>query len=207
MDLSGDLFNSSLQAKHTVNFKNSNFGYAGAFKNNSTHLHSNQPKFSPVSESSTHPPTKLLMLFSAHLQARELCPQTYFPSLPLEWRQVTDIPASINFGVVYKPAESAFYSTFARQLCDDTYLPGWLSAFPVLTNIQTHSGKLCTHKLLTITFNKLENLFSVLFFKCCSFIQSSAQLHASAARPLQMATGHIKRTCPLVDSGCGHGKV
>ena len=33
-------------------------------------------------------------------------------------------------GGAYKPKESAFYSTFARQLCDDTRLPEWFSAFP-----------------------------------------------------------------------------
>ena len=76
------------------------------------------------------PPTKLHMLFPAHLQGRELCPQTYSLSLPLDWSQVTHIPASIKLGGAYKPERSAFYSTFARQLCDDTRLPGWLSAFP-----------------------------------------------------------------------------
>ena len=76
------------------------------------------------------PSTKLRMLFPAHLQARELCPQTYSLSLPLEWSQVTHIPASIKSGGTYKPEKSAFYSTFARQLCDDTRLPGGLSAFP-----------------------------------------------------------------------------
>ena len=39
------------------------------------------------------------------------------------------------------------------------------------------------------------------------FLQSSAQPHESAARPLQRAAGHIKWTRPLVDSGCRHGKV
>ena len=102
-----------------------------ALKKNSTHLHSNQPKLSPVSESSTHLLTKLCMLFPAHLQARELSPQTYSLSLPLEWSQVTHIPANIKSGGAYKPEKSVFYSTFARQLCDDTHLPGWLSAFPV----------------------------------------------------------------------------
>ena len=63
------------------------------------------------------------MLFPAHLQARELCLQTYSLSLPLEWSQVTHIPASIKSGGAYKPEKSAFYSTFARQLCDDTRLP------------------------------------------------------------------------------------
>ena len=44
---------------------------------------------------------------------------------------VRHIPASIKSGGAYKPENSAFYSTFARQLCDDTHLPGWLSTFPV----------------------------------------------------------------------------
>ena len=76
-------------------------------------------------------PTELGMLFCTHLQARELCPQTYSLSLPLEWSQVTHASASIKLGKAYKPKKSAFYSTFARQLCDDTHLLGWLSAFPV----------------------------------------------------------------------------
>ena len=61
---------------------------------------------------------------------RELCPQTYSLSLHLEWSKVTQIPASIKSGGAYNPEKSAFYSTFARQLCDDTRLPGWLSAWP-----------------------------------------------------------------------------
>ena len=36
------------------------------------------------------------MLFPAHLQTRELCPQTYSLSLPLEWSQVTHIHTSIK---------------------------------------------------------------------------------------------------------------
>ena len=112
-------------------------------------------------------PTKLRMLFHTHLQARELCPQTYSLSLPLEWSQVTHTPASIKSGGAHKPEKSAFYSTFVRQLCDDTHLPGWLSAFPVHSQTfkPMHSGKLCTHKWPTITFDELQNLFSV-FFKC-----------------------------------------
>ena len=39
--------------------------------------------------------------FPAHLQASELCPQTYALSLPLEWSQVTHIPASIEMGGAY----------------------------------------------------------------------------------------------------------
>ena len=39
--------------------------------------------------------------FPTHLQASELCPQTYALSLPLEWSQVTHIPASIEMGGAY----------------------------------------------------------------------------------------------------------
>ena len=94
-------------------------------------LHTPPLKPTKTEPSFRKPPTKLCMLFPAHLQARELCPQTYSLSLPLEWSQVTHISASIKSGGAYKPEKSAFYSTFARQLCDDTRLPGWLSAFPV----------------------------------------------------------------------------
>ena len=38
---------------------------------------------------------------------------------PRIWSQVTHTPASIRSGGIYKPEKSAFYSTFARQLCDD----------------------------------------------------------------------------------------
>ena len=87
------------------------------------------------------------MRFPTHLQARELCPQTYFLSLPLEWSQVTHISISIKLGGAYKPEKSAFHITFAGQLCDDTHLAGWLSAFrPHLQNIYAHLGKLCTYK-------------------------------------------------------------
>ena len=51
-------------------------------------------------------------------------------SLPLEWTQVTHIPTSIKMAGAYNPEKSS-YSTFARQLCDDTRLPGWFAAFPV----------------------------------------------------------------------------
>ena len=74
---------------------------------------------------------KLRMLFPTHLQARELCAQTYSLSLPLKWSQVRHTPASIKLGGAYKPEKLAFYSTFARQVCDDTRLPGWLPALPV----------------------------------------------------------------------------
>ena len=51
------------------------------------------------------------------------------PITALEWSQVTNILTSTKMGGAYKPEESAFCSTFARQLCNDTHLQGWLSAF------------------------------------------------------------------------------
>ena len=113
-----------------------------AFKINSTCLgHSNQPKLSPVSEKLNSLPTKLRILFPPHLQARELCPQTYSLLLPREWSQVTHTPASIR---AYNSEKSAFYSTFARRLCDDPSSRMALCLSSTLTNIQAHSGKLCT---------------------------------------------------------------
>jgi len=38
------------------------------------------------------------------------------------------------------------------------------------------------------------------------FLQSTAWPHPSIAKPLESTTGHIKVTCPLVDSSCRHGK-
>ena len=124
MDLSWDHFNSSLPDK-----TRNSFGCAG-FQEKFDTPTKTDPSFGKLNS----PPTKLCnMLFPTHLQARELCPQTYRPChcLLLEWSHVTHIPARIKSGGVYKPEKSAFYSTFARKLCDDTRLPGWLSAFPV----------------------------------------------------------------------------
>ena len=140
-------------------------------------------------------PTKLHMLFPTHLQASYAHKPT-----PLEWSQVTHTIASIKSGGAYKPEKSAFYSTFARQLCDDTCLPGWLSAFPV--HSQTfkptqasfaHTNSQPSHSTSYIIF-----LVIYLFFCCLSvggFLQSSAQPHESAAKLLQKAAGHIKGRC------------
>ena len=127
MDLSWDHFNSSLQAKTHIWPQKTIFGCVAWL---SRKIPLKPTKTEPSFRKPNSPPTKLCMLFPAHLQARELCPQTYSLSLPLEWSQVTHIPASIKSGGAYKPKNSAFYSTFARQLCDDTHHPGWLSAFP-----------------------------------------------------------------------------
>ena len=140
------------------------------------------------------------MFFPTHLQARELCPQTYSLSLPLEWSQVTHTPASIKSGGAYKPEKSAFYSTFARQLCDDTHLPGWLSAFPVHSQTLKPTQASFAHTNSQPSHSMSYKIFLVLN-------QSSTQPHESAAIQLQRAAGHIKETCPLVDSSCRHGKV
>ena len=130
-----------------------------AFKKNSTYLHSNQPNlYEPSFRKLNSPPTKLCMLFPTHLQARELCPQTYSLSLSLKWSQVTHTPASIKSGGAYKLEKSAFYSTFARQLCDDTRLPGWLSAFPV------HSSPLRQALHTQITNHHIQRAQK--YFKC-----------------------------------------
>ena len=152
-------------------------------------------------------PTKLRMLFHTHLQARELCPQTYSLSLPLEWSQVTHTPASIKSGGVHKPEKSAFYSTFARQLCDDTRLPGWLSAFPVHSQTFKPTQASFVHTNGQQLHSTSYKTFLVFFLSVGGFFQSSAQPHENATRPLQRAAGHIKGTHPLVDSGCCHGKV
>ena len=134
MDLSWDHFNSNLQAKTHFYLKNSNFGCAGfeeKFDTPPLKPNKSETNFRKLNSL----PTKLIMLFRTHLQARELCPQTYSLSLPLEWSQVTHISTSIKLGKAYKPEWLAFYSTFARQLCDDTRLPGWLSVFPVHSQI------------------------------------------------------------------------
>ena len=65
------------------------------------------------------------------------------PSPVIVTTQVTQIPTRTKMGKAYKVKMPPFYSTFARQLCDDTNLPGWLSLFSTcaLANIQAHSSK------------------------------------------------------------------
>ena len=122
--------------------------------------------------------------------------------LGLDWSQVTHIPTSIKSGGAYKPEKSAFYSTFARQLCDDTRLPGWLSAFPPHPQIFKLTQASFAHTNSQPSFNELENLYSIfvlislVFLSVGGFLKSSAQPHESAARPLQRAAGCIKGTRP-----------
>ena len=104
------------------------------------------------------------MPFLTHLQARELCPQTYSLSSLLEWSQVTHIPTSMKSGGAYKSKKSAFCS-FARQLCDDTCLPGWLSAFPAHSQTfkptQASFAQIANHHI-----QQARKSFIVFFFVC-----------------------------------------
>ena len=154
-------------------------------------------------------PTKLRMLFPTHLQARELCPQTYSLSLPLEWSQVTHTPTSIESGGAYKPEKSAFHSTFGRQLCDDTRLPGWLSAFPVHSQTFKPTQASFAHtnsQLSHSTSYKIFLVFFFFFFVLDFFKVSPAHIKVLPDHykgPQATSKGHTH----LVDSSCRHGKV
>ena len=129
------------------------------------------------------------MLFPTHLQAREVCPQTYSLSLPLEWSQVTHFPASIRLSRAYKPEKSAFNSTFARQLCDDTHLPFQ----------QTHKHSSPVRQVLhTQTANNHIQRARKSFNVFLSFKVPPSYMKAQAT-----SKGHD----PLVDSGCRNRKV
>ena len=156
-----------------------------AFKKNSTHLHSNQPKLSPVSESSTHPLQNYVCFFP--LTSR---PGLAGPTSPKS--ELSTVPLPDN--CVMTPA----------------FLDGSLP----FQYAQKHSSPLrqaLHNKEPTVTFNKLENLFSAFcfcfFLILFCFFSVGGFLQSSAARQLERATGHMKGTRPLVDSGCHHGKV
>ena len=146
------------------------------------------------------------MLFPTHLQARELCPQIYSLSLPLEWSQVTHTPASIKSG---GPEKSAFYSIPVPDNCvmtpifQDDSLPFQYTHKHSSPLRQALHAQIANHHIQRAT----NSFFSFCFLSVGGFLQSSAQPHESAARPLQRAAGHIKGTHPLVDSSCRHGKV
>ena len=107
-------------------------------------------------------------------------PTNLFP----EWRQVTHTPASTKLGGAYKPKKSAFYSTFARQLCDDTRLPGWLSAFPVHSQTFKPTQASFAHTNSQPSHSTSYKIFFVFYLSVGGFLQSSAQSHESAARLL-----------------------
>ena len=175
-----------------------------AFKKSSTHLHSNQPKLSPVSESSTHPLQNYVCFFPRHLQTRE-CPQTYSLSLALEWSQVTHTPASIKSGGAYKPEKSAFYSTFAWKLCDDTRLPGWLSASPVHSQTFKPTQTSFAHTNSQPLHSTGYKIFSVFFFLFLffKFWRISSKFRPATWKCCQTTTKGRRphqRDTPLVDS-------
>ena len=136
-----------------------------AFKKNSTPLHSNQPKLKPVSETSTHSLQNYVYFFPLTSRPGSYAHKPICSlSLPLEWSQVRHIPASIKLGDAYKPKKSALYSIFARQLCDDTILPGWLSAFQYS---HKHSSPLRQALHTQIANHHIQNV-CFCFFKCCT---------------------------------------
>ena len=118
------------------------------------------------------------MLFCTHLQVRKLCPQTYSLSLLLEWSQVTHSPILAQNGQdLHKFEKSPFYSTFARQLHDDTYFLGWLSWFPAHSNIQAHSTLTNIQALHTqIAKHHVENLPSF-FLKSSHSVKWNKLVH------------------------------
>ena len=82
-----------------------------AFKKNSTHLHSDQPKMSPVSESSTHALQNYVCFFPlSFLQARELCqgimPTNLLPIIALRMEPSYTHPPCIKLGGAYKPVST-----------------------------------------------------------------------------------------------------
>ena len=101
------------------------------------------------------PPTKLCMLFPAHLQARELCPQTYSLSLLLEWSQVTHIPASIKLGGAYKP-ESQLSTVPLPDNCV-------MVLYKNIGLLQPYFGHLSCRPVVYVTCYKLQRIFLIWF--------------------------------------------
>ena len=96
--------------------------------------------------------------------------------------QVTHILASIKSGGAHKPEKSAFYSTFARQLCDDTRLPEWLSAFPVHSHSTSFflRGLRNNHNLN----DQFWPCFSYISLLRCSFVVTGEAMTAILLKPM-----------------------
>ena len=123
----------------TDDLKNSNLAVL-ALKKNCTHPYWNQLKTNPVLESSTHPlqnytcsplgqgamAMNLLPVIAPRMKQVTFftLPLPDMSLLPLEWSKLHTIHNTT--GGAYKPEMSSFCVTFARQLCDNTHLPGWL---------------------------------------------------------------------------------
>ena len=106
------------RAKFTGDLKNSNLVVL-ALKKNCTYI----PPLKPTKNKSSFgkfnsPSTKVHLLTS-----RPRCCGHELTSL--EWSKLHTF-ISTTTGGAYKPKMSPFYVTFARQLCDDTHLPGWV---------------------------------------------------------------------------------
>ena len=133
------------------------------------------------------PPTKLCI--HRLLTSRELCPQTYSLSLPLEWSQVTHIPATIKLGRAHKPEKSAFYSTLPDNC---VMIPIFQDGSLPFQYTHKHSSPL-RQALHTQIANQLEKFFSLFG----GSLPSSAQPHVcKLCQTLQSAAGHIKGTRP-----------
>ena len=153
------------------------FGYVGfqvKFDTSAVKPTKTEPSFRKLNSS----PTKLGILFLVHLQVRELSPQTYSLSFRLEWSQVTHIPTSIKAAQKW-----AFYNTLP-----DIFVITPIFQDDSLSSQHTHNHPSLFQQALHI--QQVRNL--CIFLKW--FLQSSAQPHESAARPLQRAPRHIKVT-------------
>ena len=107
-----------------------------ASKKNWTHLHSKQPKLN----------TKSCMLFTAHLQARELCPQTYSLLLPprIEPSYIHSRQHKIRCSLTSPISQLSTVPLPDNYMMIPVFQDGSLPF--QYTHIQAHSGKLCTHK-------------------------------------------------------------
>ena len=148
----------------------------------------------PLKPTKTEPKAQLTPYKTMHAFPRSPVDQELYPHKPtlsslLEWSQVTHILPSTKTSRVYKPVKSPFYSTFARQLCEDAHFPGWLSAFHNNKHSRQFQQAL-NAQIGIIIFNKLENLFVL----CGGSLQSSAWPHESATSSLQRVVCHIKGT-------------
>ena len=143
------------------------------------------------------------MLFPARLQARELCPQTYSLSLPLEWSQVTHIPASIKLGAGPTSPKSQLSTVPLPDNC--VMIPVFQDGSLPFHHTHKHSSPLrqALHtQIASHHIQRARKSFYCVFFiylfilSVGLFFQSSAQPHESAARLLQRTAGHIKGTRP-----------
>ena len=105
-----------------------------------------------------------ILFLLMYLQARELWPQPYSLTLPLDWSQVTHIPTSTK----NRQGLQGQKVIFLHYLCQRTvrwHLSSWM-ALSLSTCSQTFKCTLAyfahTNSQVLITFSELENLFSIL---------------------------------------------